>query len=63
MLIARSLVFNILFYVHISLRMMALLVLLPFPRKTMVRAVQAWARDNLKLLRVVTGTEGRVPRP
>jgi 1-acyl-sn-glycerol-3-phosphate acyltransferase len=56
MLIARSLVFNVLFYLHISLRMVALLVLLPFPRKTMVRAVQAWARDNLKLLKVVTGT-------
>src|ERR671913_135071 len=56
MLIARSLVFNVLFYLHISLRMVALLVLLPFPRKTMVRAVQAWTRDNLKLLKVVTGT-------
>ena len=56
MLILRSLAFNVIFYVHISLRMMAYLALLPFPRKTMVRAVQAWARDNLRLLKAITGT-------
>ncbi len=56
MLIARSLVFNVIFYVHITLRMMLYLALLPFPRKTMVRAVQAWARDNLRLLKLITGT-------
>jgi 1-acyl-sn-glycerol-3-phosphate acyltransferase len=56
MLILRSLVFNVAFYVHITVRMMAYLALLPFPRKTMVRAVQAWARDNLRLLKVITGT-------
>ena len=56
MLIARSLLFNVVFYVHITLRMMALLALLPFSRKGMVRGVQAWARDNLRLLRAITGT-------
>jgi 1-acyl-sn-glycerol-3-phosphate acyltransferase len=56
MLIARSLVFNVVFYLHITLRMVALLALLPFPRKKMVRAVQAWARDNLRLLKLITGT-------
>jgi 1-acyl-sn-glycerol-3-phosphate acyltransferase len=56
MLIARSLLFNVVFYVHITLRMMALLPLLPFSRKGMVRGVQAWARDNLRLLKLITGT-------
>ena len=56
MLIARSLLFNLVFYLHITLRMMALLALLPFSRKGMVRAVQAWARDNLRLLKLITGT-------
>ncbi len=56
MLIARSLLFNFVFYLHITLRMMALLALLPFSRKGMVRAVQAWARDNLRLLKLITGT-------
>jgi 1-acyl-sn-glycerol-3-phosphate acyltransferase len=56
MLIVRSLIFNVVFYLHITLRMVALLALLPFPRKTMVRAVQAWARDNLRLLEAIAGT-------
>ena len=56
MLIIRSLLFNVVFYVHITVRMMALLPLLPFSRKGMVRGVQAWARDNLRLLKLVTGT-------
>jgi 1-acyl-sn-glycerol-3-phosphate acyltransferase len=57
MLILRSLLFNVVFYLHISVRMAALLALLPFPRKTMVRAVQAWARDNLRLLKLIAGTK------
>jgi 1-acyl-sn-glycerol-3-phosphate acyltransferase len=56
MLIARSLLFNAVFYVHILVLMAAYLPLLLAPRKVLVRAVQAWARSNLWLLKVLTGT-------
>jgi 1-acyl-sn-glycerol-3-phosphate acyltransferase len=56
MLIARSLLFNAVFYVHIFVCMVAYLPLLLAPRKILLRAVQAWARSNLWLLKVLTGT-------
>jgi 1-acyl-sn-glycerol-3-phosphate acyltransferase len=56
MLIARSLLFNAVFYVHILVCMVAYLPLLLAPRKVLLRAVQAWARSNLWLLKVLTGT-------
>jgi 1-acyl-sn-glycerol-3-phosphate acyltransferase len=56
MLIARSLVFNAVFYVHILVCMVAFLPLLLAPRKVLVRAVQTWARSNLWLLKIVTAT-------
>jgi 1-acyl-sn-glycerol-3-phosphate acyltransferase len=56
MLIARSLFFNAVFYVHILVCMVAYLPLLLGPRKVLIRAVQAWARSNLWLLKVITGT-------
>ena len=55
MLIVRSLIFNIVFYVHIVVCMIAITPLMLFPRKAMVRAVQTWARSNLWLLRVIVG--------
>jgi 1-acyl-sn-glycerol-3-phosphate acyltransferase len=56
MLIARSLVFNALFYIVITASMLAYLPLLLAPRKALVRMVQAWAHVNLWLLRVIVGT-------
>jgi 1-acyl-sn-glycerol-3-phosphate acyltransferase len=56
MLIARSLVFNAVFYAHIVVCMVAILPLLLAPRKVLIRAVQAWARSVLWLLRVIAGT-------
>ena len=55
MLIVRSLAFNAVFYVHILVSMVAILPLIMFPRKVLIRAVQAWARSNLWLLRVIAG--------
>lgn len=56
MLIARSLLFNAVFYIHILICMVAILPLLLGPRKVLVRAVQLWARSNLRIMRVLTGT-------
>lgn len=55
MLIIRSLLFNTIFYIHILVCMAAFLPLLLASRKTLVRAVQLWARSNLWLLRTVAG--------
>jgi 1-acyl-sn-glycerol-3-phosphate acyltransferase len=55
MLIARSLLFNTVFYVHILVCMVAILPLLLGPRKTLIRAVQLWGRSNLWLLRTIVG--------
>jgi 1-acyl-sn-glycerol-3-phosphate acyltransferase len=56
MLIARSFLFNVVFYVHIVLSMVAITPFMVLPRKSMIRAVQFWARTTLWLLRVITGT-------
>jgi 1-acyl-sn-glycerol-3-phosphate acyltransferase len=55
MLIARSLLFNAVFYVHIVVCMVAYTPLMLFPRKVLLRAVQLWARSNFWLLRVIAG--------
>jgi 1-acyl-sn-glycerol-3-phosphate acyltransferase len=57
MLIARSLLFNLVFYVHIVVCMVAYLPLMLFPRKVLLRAVQLWARSNFWLLRVIAGID------
>jgi 1-acyl-sn-glycerol-3-phosphate acyltransferase len=55
MLIARSLAFNAVFYIHIVVCMVAILPLLVFPRRVLIRAVQAWARSVLWLLKAIAG--------
>lgn len=56
MLIARSFLFNAVFYVHIVLSMLAITPIMLLPRKSMIRAVQFWARTTLWFLKVITGT-------
>jgi 1-acyl-sn-glycerol-3-phosphate acyltransferase len=56
MLIARSLLFNALFYANLLLWVLAALPLLLLPRKVLMRTAQAWARSNLWLLRVIAAT-------
>ncbi|MBZ6077703.1 lysophospholipid acyltransferase family protein [Microvirga puerhi] len=55
MLILRSLLFNIAFYVNIILWMIMLLPTFLLPRRVFMRGVQAWACSSLWLLRVVAG--------
>jgi 1-acyl-sn-glycerol-3-phosphate acyltransferase len=68
MLIARSLLFNVVFYANLVLWMLVVLVpVLLMPRKAILRVAQAWGRSSLWLLRVITGTRveyrglGRIP--
>jgi 1-acyl-sn-glycerol-3-phosphate acyltransferase len=56
MLVLRSLLFNVAFYVNLILWMLALIPLFALPRKLLVRAAQGWARSSLWLLRVLAGT-------
>ena len=55
MLLLRSLVFNVAFYVNITLWMIAALPTLLMPRSALVAVVRAWAKSNLMLLRLIVG--------
>jgi 1-acyl-sn-glycerol-3-phosphate acyltransferase len=56
MLILRSLLFNVAFYVNTILLLIGLIPLLVLPRRTFLRGVQAWGRSSIWLLRVLAGT-------
>ena len=55
MIAFRSLVFNIAFYVNLALFLVLGAGFFLTPRKWSVRALQAWARTSLWLLRVICG--------
>jgi 1-acyl-sn-glycerol-3-phosphate acyltransferase len=56
MLVFRSLLFNVAFYINIVLWMLALIPTFFMPRRLFMRAVQLWARSSLWLLRFLAGT-------
>ena len=55
MIAFRSLVFNIAFYVNLALFLVLGAGFFLTPRKWSIRALQAWARTSLWLLRVICG--------
>jgi 1-acyl-sn-glycerol-3-phosphate acyltransferase len=57
MLFARSLVFNILYYINLALWMIAALPTLLMPRGAFMWIARHWAGSSLWLLRVVCGTK------
>jgi 1-acyl-sn-glycerol-3-phosphate acyltransferase len=56
LVIVRSLVFNVLFYLNLAVWLVAVLPTLAMPRRAIVEVARAWARSNLWLLRLVCGT-------
>lgn len=60
MLLLRSLLFNVVFYVNIVVWMIAALPLLLFPRMTVTRVAQTLTRVSLWLLKVTAGTKVEV---
>lgn len=60
MLILRSLLFNIAFYINIVLWMILLLPTMLVPRRMFMRGVKIWASTSLWLLRVIAGTKVEV---
>jgi 1-acyl-sn-glycerol-3-phosphate acyltransferase len=55
-IVLRSIIFNIAFYLNLTLFLVLGAEFLLTPRKWSVRALQVWARVSLWLLRVVCGT-------
>ena len=61
-LVVRSILFNSLFYLNLLVHMAAIIPTLLMPRRFILAAARSWSRSSLWLLRVVCGTQGRVPR-
>ncbi|MGO4572239.1 lysophospholipid acyltransferase family protein [Microvirga sp. 2TAF3] len=57
MLILRSLLFNIAFYINITFWMIVLIPTLALPRRIFMRGAKLWAQSSLWLLRVLAGTK------
>jgi 1-acyl-sn-glycerol-3-phosphate acyltransferase len=55
LIIARSVAFNVLFYLNLIGQMLVVLPTMIMPRRAIIAVVQFWARTNLWLLRVVCG--------
>lgn len=55
MIIFRSLVFNVAFYLNLLLWMLVFLPSLALPRKVLLRAAQAWGASSVWLLKVLVG--------
>ena len=55
MIVLRSLLFNLLFYVNLALFLVLGAGFFFTPRRLSIRALQAWARSSLWLLRVIAG--------
>jgi 1-acyl-sn-glycerol-3-phosphate acyltransferase len=53
----RSLLFNVLFYLNLTVQIIAALPTLVMPRWAILAVARFWARSNLWLLRVVCGTK------
>jgi len=67
LVIVRSFIFNILFYLNLCVQIIAALPTLVMPRWGIIEVARFWARTNLWLLRVVCGTKvefrglGKIP--
>lgn len=57
MLLFRSLLFNIAFYLNLLVYMLVALPTLLMPRRMVLAAAKSWARTSLWLLRVICGTK------
>ncbi len=54
-MVARSIVFNLLFYLNLFVQSVAVLPTLLLPRRAIIRVTQFWAWTNLWLLRTICG--------
>ena len=56
LVVARSVLYNVLFYLNLLAYVIAALPTLVMPRRAIVVVARLWARTNLWLLRLVCGT-------
>lgn len=56
LVILRSVCFNVLFYLNLTVQIILALPTLVMPRRAIVEVARFWARTNLWLLRVICGT-------
>ena len=56
MIIARSILFNLLFYLNLVLLLFVALITLVLPRRAVLKMAETWGRVSVWLLRVVCGT-------
>jgi 1-acyl-sn-glycerol-3-phosphate acyltransferase len=55
-LIVRSIVFNVLFYLNLGVLLLGALVTLVLPRRAVLKMAELWGRTSVWLLRVICGT-------
>ena len=56
MIIVRSIVYNVLFYLNLVVLLLAALVTLVMPRRAALKMAEVWGRTSVWLLRVICGT-------
>ena len=57
MVIVRSIVFNVLFYLNLGVLLLGALITLVLPRRAVLKMAELWGRISVWLLRVVCGTK------
>ena len=57
MVIVRSILFNVLFYLNLVVLLVVALVTLVLPRRAVLKMAELWGRVSVWLLRVVCGTK------
>jgi 1-acyl-sn-glycerol-3-phosphate acyltransferase len=55
MIVARSVLFNALFYLNLVVLLVAAMATLPMPRRAVIAVARLWARGSLWMLRVICG--------
>ena len=56
MVIVRSILFNVLFYLNLGVLLFVALLTLLMPRRAVLKMAELWGRTSVWLLRVVCGT-------
>ena len=56
MIVVRSLIYNLLFYLNLGILLLVALVTLLLPRKAVLKMAELWGRTSVFMLRVVCGT-------
>ena len=57
MIIVRSILYNILFYLNLVVLLLVALLTLLLPRRAVLKMAELWGRTSVWLLRVVCGTK------